>query len=168
MRIPRHDIYVAQDLWLEHFRFGQPETPKSERYKYAWEFSNRERSKILEHTMDAVREAVTRGDANYISEKIGRVEDNYLNIYNRNREDWEEYCKLNKRDEEILDKFRDIESEKLRPLYNTIKDETQRDAVTSCMDFAVEVAQPTCNYRFLKTGFSQCKRNMEKLLGERI
>jgi len=167
MRIPHHDIYAAQDLWLEHFRFGQPETPSSERYKYSWEFSNKERSRVLEHTMDAVREAVTRGGANYIAEKIGRVEDNYLGQYNRPGY-WGDYCNLNKRDKEILEKFRELEAEKMRPLYSTIKDEKQRNAVKSCMDFAIEVAQPRCNLNTLKTGFSQCKRSMEKLIGGRI
>jgi len=156
-------IYDTQDLWLEHYAFGRPHgDPK----RYSEQPGNRERSLVQERAMDAVREACTSRDGGYIGEKLGRIEDNYLGLYDRNPVDWAEFQKMWPGDKKIFKKFNDLEKEKLRPLYDTVKNPFLRRAVTSCMDFTVLVSKPTVTRSELNRSFKRCKLDMTKMLGK--
>ncbi len=139
---PGRRLYEAQNLWLEHYAFGRPEGDPD---RYQHRLDNRERSKVQEHAMDAVREMRKDDwatDWGYIEEKLGRVHDNYLGLYDENPVDWHIFTKLTRNDREILSRFVELEREKVRPLYKGIDDEVKRDAIITTMDFVVLVASP--------------------------
>jgi len=131
----------AQDLWLEHYAFGKP---RGDPDRYSVRPENRERARIQEHAMDAVREMRKdwRGWG-YIEEKLGRIHDNYLGTYDEYPSDWYNFKKLSRYDREIFAKLVQLEKEKVRPLYKKLKNREQRDAITATMDFVVMVSDPT-------------------------
>ena len=163
VKSPGRRLYEAQNLWLEHYAFGRPEGDPD---RYQHRLDNRERSRVQEHAMDAVREMRKDDWATgwgYIEEKLGRVHDNYLGLYDENPVDWRIFTKLTRNDREILSRFVELEREKVRPLYKGIGDEVKRDAIVTTMDFVVLVASPAVTLDELWDQYHLVRRKVNAL-----
>jgi len=153
-------LYEMQDLWLEHYAFGRPHDDPD---RYSDRPNNKERARIQEHAMDAVRE-MRKTDWigwGYVEEKLGRIHDNYLSRYRRDPYLWGDFKRMTKNDKEIFSKFVELERSKTRPLYAKLENPIQRAAIRSVMDFAVLVSNPDVTKAELWVSYNDLRKKVD-------